>query len=177
VKSNAMKYLVSLLLCLLFISCGTTVGIDYDETTDFSQYQTYNFYPTIDSGLSDLDDKRIMQATDSLLQERGFVKSETPQLYVNFYARESISNSRNTIGIGVGGGGGNVGVGVSGGIPIGGRVVNQQLTVDFIDVAKDDLVWQAVADGEYKEKASPSQKETYYYDAVSKMLKKYPPNR
>lgn len=177
VKSNAMKYLVSLLLCVLLISCGTTVGIDYDEATDFSQYTSYNFYPTIDSGLSDLDDKRIMQATDSLLQQRGFVKSETPQLYVNFFASENISNSRNTIGIGVGGGGGNVGVGVSGGIPIGGRVVNQQFTMDFIDVTKDDLVWQAVAEGEYKEKASPRQKEAYYYDTVSKMLKKYPPKK
>ena len=95
---------------------------------------------SIDSGLNDLDDKRIQQATDSLLQERGFIKSETPQLYVNFFARESISNSRNTLGIGIGGGGGTVGVGVSGGIPIGGRVVNQQFTMDFIDVSKDDLV-------------------------------------
>jgi len=170
-----MKYLYLVVLSSLLVACGTTVGIDYDETTDFSQYTTYNFYPSIDSGLNDLDDKRVMQATDSLLQQRGFVKSETPQLYINFFAKESISNSRNTIGIGVGGGGGNVGVGISGGIPIGGRVVNQQFTMDFIDVAKDDLVWQAVADGEYKEKASPAQKETHYWEVLSKILKKYPP--
>ncbi len=172
-----MKYLYLLLLCSLLVACGTTVGIDYDDTTDFSQYSTYNFYPSIDSGLSDLDDKRVMQATDSLMQARGFVKSETPQLYINFFARENISNSRNTLGIGIGGGGGNVGVGVSGGIPIGGRVVNQQLTMDFIDVAKDDLVWQAVADAEYKEKASPVQKQAHYWDILTKMLKKYPPKK
>tara|TARA_R110002020_G_scaffold474772_3_gene707205 strand:- start:79374 stop:79907 length:534 start_codon:yes stop_codon:yes gene_type:complete len=175
VKSLAMKTLYTLILCALLISCGTTVGIDYDQETDFSTYITYNFYPTIDSGLSDLDDKRIMQATDSLMQQRGFIKSDTPQLFINFFANESISNSRNTIGIGIGSGGRNGGVGVSGGIPIGGRVVNQSLTVDFIDVAKDDLVWQAVAEGEYKEKASPRQREAYYFNAISKMLKKYPP--
>ena len=174
-KSNAMKYIYLLLISSLLFACGTTVGIDYDKATDFSTYTTYNFYPSIDSGLNDLDDKRIMQAADSLLQQRGFVKSETPQIYINFFAKENISNSRNTLGIGIGGGGGNVGVGVSGGIPIGGRVVNQQFTMDFIDVAKDDLVWQAVADGEYKEKASPTQKEAYYWDVVAKMLKKYPP--
>ncbi|RDK84259.1 DUF4136 domain-containing protein [Marinirhabdus gelatinilytica] len=170
-----MKLLSVLLGSLLLLSCGATVGVDYDETTNFSQYNTYNFYPTIASGLNDLDDKRVMQLTDSLMQQRGFIKSETPQLYINFYAKESVSNSRNTIGIGVGGGGGNVGVGVSGGIPIGGRVVNQQFTMDFIDVLKDDLVWQAVADADYKEKASPAQKEAHYLAVIEKILKKYPP--
>lgn len=172
-----MKYLVTLVGCIFLISCGTTVGIDYNETTDFSQYTTYNFYPSIDSGLSDLDNKRVIKVTDSLLQQRGFIKSETPQLYINFFATENLTASRNTLGIGIGGGGGNVGVGVGGGIPIGGRVVNQQFTLDFIDVAKDDLVWQAVADGEYKENASPAKKERHYWDVLTKVLKKYPPNK
>ncbi len=170
-----MKYLVTLVGCIFLISCGTTVGVDYDKATNFSAYNTYNFYPSIDSGLSDLDDKRIMRAADSLLQERGFTKSETPQIYINFFARENLSNSRNTLGIGIGSGGRNGGVGISGGIPIGGKTINQQFTLDFIDVVKDDLVWQAVADGEYKEKASPQQKEAYYYDVMAKMLRKYPP--
>jgi hypothetical protein len=118
-----------------------------------------------------------MQATDSLLQSRGFIKSENPQIRINFFAKENISNSRNTIGIGLGGGGGNIGVGVSGGIPIGGKVVNQELTIDFIDASKDDLIWQAVIDGEYKEKASPEQKEAHYYSVLQKALSKYPPKK
>lgn len=165
------------LASMVLISCGTTVGIDYDKTTDFSQYTTFNFYPDINSGLNELDDKRIMKATDSLLRARGFSLSETPQLYINFFASEVLTNSRNTIGIGIGGGGRNVSGGVSGGIPIGGKVINQQLTLDFIDVAKDDLVWQAVADGEYKEKATPKQKEEYYEAVLAKILKKYPPQK
>ena len=164
--------------CLLFlISCGTTVGIDYDEAIDFSKYTTYNYYPSVDSGLNELDDKRIMHVADSLLQLRGFTKSETPQLYINFYANESLSNSRNTIGIGVGSGGRNGGIGVSGGIPIGGSVVDQQFTIDFIDVSKDNLVWQAVADATYKEKATPQQKERHYVMVLRKILAKYPPNK
>ncbi len=170
-----MKTFPIILISVLFISCGATVAVDYDRQVDFSKYNSYNFYVSIDSGLNDLDDNRIMQITDSLLQQRGFVKSETPQIFINFFARESVSNSRNTIGFGVGSGGGNVGVGVSGGIPIGGRVVNQQLTMDFIDVEKDDLVWQAVAEGEMKERATPQQKETYYISVIQKILAKYPP--
>jgi hypothetical protein len=172
-----MKLLSILALSIFLISCGATVAVDYDKQIDFSKYNSYNYFPTIDSGLNQLDDSRIMQITDSLLQQRGFVKSEAPQIYINFYARESVSRSRNTIGIGVGGGGGNVGVGVSGGIPIGGNVLNQRLTIDFIDVEKDDLVWQAVAEGEMKERATPQKKEAYYNSIIQKILSKYPPKK
>ena len=170
-----MKFLSIFVCTLLLISCGASVAVDYDKKTDFSTYTTYNFYPSIDSGLSELDDNRIIQITDSILQQKGLVKSEAPQLHINFFARENISASRSTLGIGIGSGGGNVGVGVSGGIPIGGSVVNQQLTLDFIDVQKDDLVWQAVAEGEMKERATPQQKEAYYFSVLQKILKKYPP--
>lgn len=170
-----MKFLSILVCTLLLVSCGASVAVDYDKKIDFAYYNTYNFYPSIDSGLSELDDARIMQITDSLLQQKGFVKSETPQLYINFFARENISASRSTLGIGIGSGGGNVGIGVSGGIPIGGRVVNQELTIDFIDIQKDDLVWQAVANDEIKERATPQQKETYYFSVLQKIFKKYPP--
>lgn len=172
-----MKLLTIIFSTLLLVSCGASVAVDYDKQADFSSYNSYNFYSSIQSGLNELDDTRIMQITDSLLQERGFVKSDNPQLNINFYAKENVSNSRNTIGIGIGGGGGNVGVGVSGGIPIGGRVITQQLTMDFIDVEKDDLVWQAIADGELKERATPQQKEAYYFSMIEKILKNYPPKK
>lgn len=169
----------TLLFFMVFIlaSCGAVVGVDYDEEIDFSQYTTYNFYPDIDSGLSEFDNKRIIRFTDSLLQERGFVRSENPQLLINFYASEVLRESRNAIGIGVGGGGRNGGIGVSGGIPIGGRVINQQLTLDFIDAANDALVWQAVAEDELKEKTTPQQKDAYYWSLLTKILKKYPPKK
>lgn len=172
-----MKSVFSILISVLLVSCGAAVAVDYDKQIDFSKFTTYNFYPNIDSGLNQLDDKRIMQITDSLLKQRGFSKSETPQLYINFYARERISNSRNTIGIGVGGGSRNVGVGVSGGIPIGGTVINQELTMDFIDVEKDDLVWQAIADGEMKERTTPQQRIDYYNSVIRKILAKFPPKQ
>ena len=172
-----MKFLSLGFIAMVLMSCGAAVSIDYDEQIDFSQYQSYNYFPDIESGLNQLDDKRIMQASDSLLQGRGFVKSETPQILINFFAKEYLSNSRNTIGIGVGGGGGNVGVGVSGGIPIGGKVINQSLTVDFIDASNDSLIWQAVVDGEFKEKANPAQREAYYFNVLAKAFKKYPPKK
>lgn len=169
-----MRLLPILPLCLFLISCGASVSVDYDKEIDFSSYTTYNFYPSIKSGLSELDDKRIMRVADSLLQQRGMLKADDPELYINFFVRESVSNSRSTIGVGLGTGGGNVGVGVSGGIPIGGKTIDQELTVDFIDVKKDDLIWQAVSNGKLKEKARPSEKERYYSSILIKILSKYP---
>ncbi|GHC49150.1 DUF4136 domain-containing protein [Ulvibacter litoralis] len=171
------KYGIILLVSVVLASCGASVAVDYDKEVTFSEYTSYNFYPDIKSGLNQLDDKRIMRVMDSVLQQKGFIKSEAPQLLVNFYAKETVSNSRNTLGIGVGGGGGAVGVGVSGGIPIGGRVINQALTIDFVAASNDALIWQAIADGELKEKANPKQREAYYEAVVSKVLKEYPPEQ
>lgn len=172
---HLIKFILIFLTAVFLSSCGASVAVDYDKNTNFSTFTTYNFYPDIKSGLNQLDNKRIMRVTDSLLQQKGFIKSEAPQVLVNFYAKETVSNSRNTLGIGIGGGNGGVGVGVSGGIPIGGRVINQALTVDFVDASNDALIWQAIAEGELKEKASPQQREAYYEAVVSKVLKKYPP--
>ena len=171
-----MKSISILVIAIFLASCGAVHTVDYDTEKDFSNYNAYQFYDDIDSGLNQLDDKRIMAAIDNSLQKRGFQKTDYCRFYVNFYASEYISASRNTLGIGVGGGGGNVGVGVSGGIPIGGNVVNQKLTIDIIDASMgQSLAWQVIVDGEIKENATPEQKEAYYFAEIDRALKKFPP--
>lgn len=170
-----MRILYTLLLSILLFSCGAAVTIDYDSEVDFLKYRTFDFYPDIDSGLSKLDDARIVRITDSLMQQRGFVRSESPQLLINFYAEETISNSRSTIGVGVGQSTGNMNVGVSGNIPIGGRTINQLLTVDFVDAKRDRLIWTAEINGELKERFTFEERNGYYLFVIKKMLAKYPP--
>jgi len=172
-----MKYFAIVCVLLSLYSCGTTVGVDFDTEKDFSKYTTFNFYSPLASGLNELDEKRIMQITDSLLGAKGMIRSENPQILINFYSSEFISNSRNSIGIGMGSVGRNTSVGISGGIPIGGKEVNQQITIDFIDAQLDALVWQAKADGRYKEKANPQQKQNYYTQILTKIFNKYPPKK
>lgn len=170
-----MKYLVYIVVVVMLYSCGATVGYDYDTQKNFSSYTSYNFYSTLVSGLNELDEKRIINITDSILSQKGMVKSHDPQILINFYSNEYISNSRNTIGVGMGNVGRNTSVGVSTGIPIGGKEVNQQLTIDFIDANQNALVWQAVSEYRYKEKATPQQKEDYYRKVLNKIFTKYPP--
>jgi hypothetical protein len=171
-----MKYVSVLIMSIFLSSCGATLTVDYDNKKDFSEYTSYEFYHDIDSGLNQFADDRIKAAIDKSFQDRGFMKTDYCRFYVNFYASEYLSESQNTLGIGVGGGSGNVGVGVSGGIPIGGNVVNQRLTIDIIDAsAGQSLAWQVIIQGELKENATPEQKEAYYFAEIDKALKKFPP--
>ncbi len=137
-----MRYLLLIIITFLLISCGARVSYDY--------------YPIISSNLSELDNIRIMKATDSILQMRGFIKSKSPQFLINFFVKEFISQSNSSIGIGVGTGGSNGSVGVSGGIPVGGNMINQALTFDFIDAKDDKLIWQSVGSDELSVNANSS---------------------
>jgi hypothetical protein len=170
-----MRLFLFSLCATILISCGTSVGIDYDTENDFSKYSTYNFYPDLKTGLSELDENRIIKITDSILKEKGLMKTDNPHLLINFYSSEHISRSRNTIGIGMGSVGRNTSVGVSTGIPVGGNEINQQLTVDIIDASLDALVWQAKSDGSFKERATPEQRESYYQKTLNRIFQKFPP--
>lgn len=164
-------------LSLLLLSCGAAVEVDFDETADFTQFTTYNYYPSIESGLNQLDNKRVIRALDSLLPAKGITKSDNPDFLVNYYTRESIRVSNSSIGIGVGGGGGNVGVGVSGGIPVGRQKIEQELTIDFVETVKDKLLWKGVSFALKKEKTTPLQKQQYFTALIAKILNKYPPSK
>ena len=172
-----MKYLLVLIISVILFSCGASVNYDYDTKTDFSAYKTYDFYPNISSNLSELDNARVIKSTDSILQLRGFTKNNSPNFLINFFASEFITQSSTTVGIGVGSGGHNGGVGVSGGMPVGGNEINQQLTFDFIDEKADKLIWKAEGNDVLKVKANSAQKDTYYFKLINKMLKGYPPTK
>ena len=76
----------------LAVSCSAvSVRTDYDDATDFTTYKTYGFLKDgIDKAeISDLDKKRIMKALDTELTARGFVPSDKPDIYVNFFTKAS----------------------------------------------------------------------------------------
>ena len=155
-----MKYLVFSLLILL-TSCATTVGVEYDYETDFTNYKTYSFNPKMESKLDTLEDKLIMGIANKLLPADNLLKSETPQVYVNFYVNEKEVLSKNTVTVGF--------------IPIGKKVNSQQFNFELIDASTNKMLWKAVAKDEMKLNASPSEKEKYYTGILQKILIKYPP--
>lgn len=173
-----MKPIVLFVFMVVLCSCGSTYVVhDYDEKQDFSIYTTYNFYPEMDSGLSELDQKRLLLVTESFMQAKGFTRSETPGIYINFTSKVTKEASGNTIGVGLGSGGrGGVNVGIGGNIPIGSNTY-LELTIDFVDVAKDELVWQAISKKQFRPDASPNTKTDLFQKMIKKSLDKYPPEK
>ena len=171
------RFYITLLLLSLF-SCGPSkVVYDYDEAVSFNGYKTYNIYPNLDSGLSQLDEKRVLQVIDEVLQAKAFVKSDTPDFYVNVIAKEYVSQNNSSIGVGIGTGGRGGGIGVSGGIPIPKTNVNQVLIIDIIDVKKDALIWKAEKDSKLSRNADPLQKEAYFQKVITQIFSNFPPQK
>ena len=173
-----MKTIFLFLLTLVLVSCGSMhVEYDYDEQANFKNFKTYNYIDGMQSGLSQLDLNRLMQATDSILQARGYMLGENPGLLIDVSSDQYEQASRNTLGIGVGSGGGNVGVGVGGGIPLGGREMHQTITLNMVDAQKDALIWQAVSDSNIKLNTDPQQRQGYFNKLMEKIFKKFPPQK
>ena len=88
-----MKFLRLPLLLVVFTviaACSSNpIRSDYDPTADFSQYRTYNFYQ--DAGPEDTQyqsffSRYMIAAISREMEARGYVKSDNPDLLVNFNA-------------------------------------------------------------------------------------------
>lgn len=172
-----MKNLLVLFLVILLTSCASVqVNHDYEKTTDFSQYKTYNYYANLETGLSQLDEKRLLDVLDEIMASKGYTLSQEPDFFVDVKSSEYMEPSRSNVGVGIGGTGGNVGGGVSIGFPVGQNNYNRQILFEFIDEDnKTGLFWQAVADSNYSPNATPEKREALFRTIVTKVLEKFPP--
>ncbi|MCX6171333.1 MAG: DUF4136 domain-containing protein [Flavobacterium sp.] len=175
-----MKKIVFIpLLLLFFISCSSVrVNSDYDKKIDFTLYKTYAFYKTgIDKvEISDLDKKRILHSIDESLSAKGFTKSETPDLLINFYTkeREQVDVNQFNMGWGYGWGwgwnpwmwGGNTTVT---------RYPEGTLYIDLIDASKKELIWQGEGEGVLTK--DTNKKDEVIKEFVTKILEQYPPHK
>lgn len=171
-----MKTFRILLLSLLIFGCNAPQSyIDYDEQANFSAIRSYNIIPDHQSGLSELDQERLLKSLEAGFREEGLPLASEPDILVNVYSEEFQQQSGNTLGIGVGGTGGNVGVGISGGIPLGGPDTYLSLTFEIIDAANNELIWQAVVQGKFDKNASPEERQLAFDRMVAKALEDFPP--
>ncbi len=171
------KLLLTGLLTCLFSCASVQVNYDYDPGTDFSAYRTYNYFSDLNTGLSNLDNERLLDAVDSVMQVKGIKLSEEPEFLINIQSQDYFKPQNSSLGVGVGGTGSNVGGGVSVGVPLGGNSLERELVFDFVDSQKNQLFWQAVTLSNLNEKASPLTREKKIKEIVSKVFAKYPPVR
>jgi|SRR5690606_15211219 len=171
-----MKPLFFSAIILFIVSCAPVrVSYDYEKTTDFTQYKTYQYYADMQTGLSEFDTQRLLDAIDLKMKEKGFTLSENPDFLIDIKSTEYKENQRNTVGVGLGGGGGTMGGGISIGLPIGQAEINRQIKIDFVDENGKGLFWQAISESRFTPNATPDKRETQLHAVAEKVLAAYPP--
>ena len=167
------KFLPLLLLFVLASCSSVRVNSDYDKKANFGGYKTYAYLKSaVDKvEISDLDKKRILHSIDDALATKGFTKSETPDLLVSIFTKESqrvdvYNNSSFGWGFGWG--------------PHWGLGYNNVYTtpegtlyIDLIDAKTNSLVWQGEGSGDLTKNAE--EKDARIKEFVDKILALYPP--
>ncbi len=172
-----MKTIKLFPIFFLIASCSSIrVNSDYDKKVDFSAYKTFAFYKTgIDKvEISDLDKKRIMHSIDETMSAKGFTKSETPGLLVNFFTkeREQVNVNQFNMGWGYGWGWG-WNPFIWGGTTSINRYNEGTLFIDIIDASKKELIWQGEGEGVLTK--DTNKKDENIREFVTKILEQYPP--
>ncbi|GGZ79368.1 DUF4136 domain-containing protein [Algibacter mikhailovii] len=161
---------------LLLVSCAPIrVNYDYDRTTNFENYRTYQYFADMNTGLSELDTSRLLDALDAKMTEKGYSISKTPDFFIDIKSKSYQEGPKSTVGIGMGGTSGNVGGGVSVGIPVGQGNISREITIDFVDHNKKQLFWQSVSESSFNPNASPEERSAMLKAIVDKVLYQYPP--
>ncbi len=175
-----MKTLKLIPLFALFIlaSCSSVrVNADYDKKVDFNKYKTYAYIKaSIDKvEISDLDKKRILHSIDDAMTNKGFSKSENPDMLISIFTKESqrvdVYNN-NMWGMGFGWG--------WGWNPYWGMNYNSVYTtpegtlfIDIFDAKTKEMIWQGEGSG-YLTK-NVDKKDARIKEFVDKILEQYPP--
>ena len=163
-----MLLVVSLLAALA--ACATS-GVDtsYGDTTDFSQYRTWNWLPGGGEGPTGVDpamDRRIRAAIGRALKDRGFdPAAEAPDFLVS-YAIETDPHARR------GGGYYQRTRGARRSVPGGEITPETTMTLFFTDVGEKQLLWKGTAGGVV---ADPKSEDTNVTKSIHRILAEYPP--
>jgi hypothetical protein len=173
-----MKAIKYILLALFISSCGTVVNYDYEKSTDFTKYKTYNYFDDIKTGLSALDNKRLIRAIDAKLETMGLTRSDNADFYIDIQSQDIQNRNNSSVGVGAGGGGGGGFGAVSVGVPLGGNQNTREIVIDFVDISKGEkLFWQAVSESSYSQNSNPEKRQANFDALVEKIFAGYPPKK
>jgi len=182
-----LRRLLPVLLCTLVACAGVRVSQDYDATTDFTAFRTYDWFPgerqlTGEGGIAQpFLEERIQAAVRRELAERGYEKvtGRTPDFYVNYHV--SVQQKLTTSGVNVGYGVGSYGS--RGGVGVGMRTnpVRQYdegtLIIDFVDGGTRKLVWRGTGSKALSSNPTPENTTATVDVATREILKQFPPDR
>jgi hypothetical protein len=180
---RSVLFSIAVVILLARYGAAQDVRYNYDKTEDFSKFKSYAWVALKDAPkLNDITDKEIKAAVDKDLASKGLtqVEPDKADLLVAMQAAVGHEQQFTSYSTGWGYGPGWYGGGWYG--PSGNTTTGQtstiytgQLTLDFYDAAKHDLVWRGVASKTIDPKAKPDKQKKNIDKAVAKLLKNYPP--
>lgn len=169
---------------LLMSGCSSTPQVDsaYDQSVDFSQYSSYNFYS--DAGPDSANYKSLftqymIAAIEREMETRGYRKSDSPDLLINFNAnfqdKTKVTTSPSMGGYygyrgGYYGGWGGYGMATETHVS---QYTEGTFNIDLVDAAKKQLVWEAVLVGKIKDDSFENL-EQKINNGVPRFFAKYP---
>jgi len=156
-------------------ACGSGPSIRSLQSphANLSAYRTYNFYESANAQSSDVA-RYLRNALEREMQGRGYQRSDLPDLLVNFHLqtedKETVSTSPASY------------FGWRGGYHWAANPVRDDaitnytqgtLSVDLVDRARKELVWESVAIGQIKEQ-SLENPEPAIAAVIARMFQEYP---
>jgi len=162
------RIFIPLITFALIAACSsnpTKIQSDYDRSVDFSQYKTYGYYNPMgieNPNYSSLLGQMFRDAIDAQMLQRGYVKSDNPDLLFNVSARLEDKTKVTTMQDPMMYGGGYYGY--RGGMyaPWGGygygttthvsQYTEGTVNIDMVDPKLKRMLWEGIAIGRVKEK-------------------------
>jgi hypothetical protein len=160
-QNNPLRLFVILLFFASVAGCSSSAELrsDYDHGADFGSYQTWDFIEDAGpdyAGYESLFTKYMLEAIALEMDKRGYVKSDNPDLLVNFNAyvqdKTKVTTSPSTPPMGGYYGYRGAYYGAWGGYGYGTETHVSQyregtFNIDIVDANRHQLVWEAVGVG------------------------------
>ena len=164
---------------------GPNILYDYDRSADFGSYKTYNFFENAGPESGDYQSffsRYMIEAITREMDMRGYVKSDNPDLLVNFNANLSDKTKISTSPAPMAGGyygyrggyysGWGMGYGYATETHVS-QYTEGTFNIDIVDNARKQLVWEAVGVGRVSEEALENLRERVQ-EGVPKFFAGYP---
>jgi hypothetical protein len=177
---KAVKIYLLFFVIVIIAGCSTiSVNQDYDPEYDFSKLKTYGFIPiTEEAGIDQLNATRLSDAIKANLTAKGYTLSENADFGIAlFFTKDTKTSIQSTGGYGYGYGYGYRGYGGIGGSTYVSQYDEGTLVIDFVDMAKQELVWRGVGTGVLSENPTVEERTEKINNAVTQILAQFPPTK
>ena len=178
-KINSSILSMIVIAALFLAGCSTiSVNQDYDPAYDFSKLKTFGFIPiTEEAGIDQLNATRLGDAIKANLTAKGYTLSEQADFGIALFFTKDTKTSIQSTGYGYGYGYGYRGYGGMGGSTYVTQYEEGTLVIDFVDMAKQELVWRGVGTGALSDSPSVEERTENINNAVSQILAQFPPTK